>query len=222
MPERTNRMLSGRTKDASVSAGSMRFSQDSLPDAGSLIVDSRVTEVLDKGAGNGAFIYVESRARAASDDEPLFTVRRTIVARGDGGFDGSPGPGPKPHSVPASPPDLTCATQTRRDQALLFRLCGDPNPLHADPAVARGLGLQAPVLHGLCTYGIACRAILKTICEYDHTLIDSFDVRFSAPVFPGETLVTEMWQEANIVAFRVRSEERDVVVLNHGRCVLAT
>ncbi len=193
-----------------------------LVESGTLLLDSEVTEVFDKGAERGAVILTETRARTASDDEPSFTVRRTILARGDSGFGGPSGSGPAAHPVPRREPDLVSSFETRRGQALLFRLSGDRNPLHADPALAKRLGLPAPILHGLCSFGIACRAILKTICEYDQTLITELDVRFSAPVYPGETLVTEMWQEANVVSYRVRAAERDVVVLNHGRCVLAT
>jgi acyl dehydratase len=193
-----------------------------LPETGELLVDSRVSGVRDLGAGRGAFIEVELRGRARDQGTPLFTVLRTIVARGDGGF-GGPGERLRPlHALPARAPDLTSSLQTRRDQALLYRLTGDRNPLHADPVLARKLGLAAPILHGLCTWGIACRAILRTICEYDQTLIRSLEGRFSAPVIPGETLITEMWQEANIVSFRVRAAERDLVVLNHGRCELTT
>jgi len=165
---------------------------------------------------------VRSRARGVGDGEPVFTIERTFIARSDGGFGGAPGPKTGVHAIPRREADLTSNARVRRNQALLYRLCGDRNPLHADPLVAREAGFPRPVLHGLCTFGIACRAVLRTICEYDHTLIVGFDARFSAPVYPGETLVTEMWQDANIVSFRCRVVERDAVVLNHGRCVLAT
>ena len=193
-----------------------------LPDAGTLLLDSKVTAVHDKGPDKGAVIYTESQARRENDGGAVFTLGRTIIARADGGFGGSPGSGRQAHPIPKGEPDLSCTLRTRSDQALVYRLCGDRNPLHANPALARRLGFPVPILHGLCTSGIACRAILKTICEYDHTLINEFDVRFSAPVFPGETIVTEMWQEANIISFRVRVQERDLIVLNHGRCVLTT
>jgi acyl dehydratase len=193
-----------------------------LGESGTLILDSDVTDVFDKGTEGGAVILTETRARLANDDAPAFTVRRTILARGDGGFGGPAGSGPTVQPIPQREPDLVSSLPTRRDQALLFRLSGDRNPLHADPALAKRLGLPAPILHGLCSFGIACRAILKTICEYDQTLITAIDVRFSAPVYPGETLVTEMWQEANVVSYRVRAAERDLVVLDYGRCVLAT
>jgi acyl dehydratase len=102
----------------------------------------------------------------------------------------------------------------------LYRLTGDRNPLHADPELARSVGFEQPILHGLCTYGVACHAILRTICDYDHTLIDSLDARFSAPVLPGDTIATDMWQDGNLVSFQCRAVERDVVVVRNGRCVL--
>jgi acyl dehydratase len=145
---------------------------------------------------------------------------RTLIARGDGGFGGEPGTSPLPHPLPKREPDLSCDIKTRPDQALLFRLSGDRNPLHADPAVAKSVGFPGPVMHGRCTAGIACRAILRTICDYDFTLVTGFDVRFSAPVFPGDLITTEMWQDRNVVSFRCRVIERDSVVINNGKCTL--
>lgn len=193
-----------------------------LIDGDRLTLDSRVAAVRDLGRGRGAIVDVELTARDAAGGAPVYSITRTAFARGDGGFGGpAVARAPKP-AMPARSPDLTCRLETRPDQALLFRLCGDFNPLHADPALAQRVGLERPLLHGLCTFGIACRAILKTICEYDATLIRALDVRFSSPLYPGETVVTEMWQQANVVSFRARSVERDRLVLNHGRCVLAT
>ena len=103
---------------------------------------------------------------------------------------------------------------------MLYRLNGDRNPLHADPTLAKKVGFPVPILHGLCTYGTACVAILKTLCAYDHTSITGLDVRFSAPVYPGETIVTDMWCDAETVSFQCRLKERDVMVINNGRCTL--
>ncbi|UCG71322.1 MAG: MaoC family dehydratase N-terminal domain-containing protein [Chromatiales bacterium] len=192
-----------------------------LSDVGGVTLDSRVASLRDLGAERGALIQVDTDARGARGDT-LFTVQRTMLARADGGCGGSTDSGPAPHPLPDRRPDLACALETRPDQALLYRLSGDRNPLHADPRAARAAGFDRPLLHGLCTWGIACRGILATICEYDVTLMRSMDGRFSAPAYPGDTLVTEMWQQANVVSFRVRAAERDVVVLNHGRCELAT
>jgi acyl dehydratase len=192
-----------------------------LPAKGRLLTDSRVVSVFDKGADIGAVISVESEVRMAKDDTALFTVGSTVIARGDGGFDGPAGKGPEAHQLPNREPDMSCDLETQPDQALLFRLCRDRNPLHADPSLARQAGFERPLLHGLCTYGIACRAILKTICDYDFTLISGFNVRFTAPVYPGETITTEMWQDRNIVSFCCRVKDRDALVIDNGRCTLA-
>ena len=192
-----------------------------LPAKGRLLTDSRVVSVIDKGADIGAVISVESEVRLAKDDTALFTVGSTVIARGDGGFGGPIAKGPELHKLPNREPDMSCDLETRADQALLFRLCRDRNPLHANPSLARQAGFERPLLHGLCTYGIACRAILKTICDYDFTLISGFNVRFTAPVYPGETITTEMWQDRNIVSFRCRVKDRDVIVIDNGKCTLS-
>ena len=191
-----------------------------LPQDGELIADARVIEAYDKGADKGALIYTETTARTTTDDEPLFTTTSGIFARGDGGFGGATGPSPAPHPIPNRPPDASCQIRTREDQALLYRLNGDRNPLHVDPELATKVGFPVPILHGLCTYGTACLAVLKTVCHYDHTSITGFDVRFSAPVYPGETIITDLWQDGNIVSFECRVKERKVTVIRNGKCTL--
>ena len=191
-----------------------------LPPQGSLIADARVTECYDKGIGKGAVIYTETSVRSADDDTPMFTLGSTTFARGDGGFGGPSGSGPEPHRLPERAPDLTHVVETRPDQALLYRLNGDRNPLHADPELARRVGFPAPILHGLCTYGTTCRAVLQAICGYDHTRITGFDVRFSSPVYPGESIAVDLWQDGAILSFRCRVPARDVLVINNGRCTL--
>jgi len=192
-----------------------------LPPQGDLIADSRVTEAYDKGEGKGAVIYTEINVRDAKDGTPLYTLGSTTFARGDGGFGGPQGSGPAPHQIPDREPDQSCALEIRKDQALLYRLNGDRNPLHADPELAKRVGFPVPILHGLCTYGTACKAILQTICKYDHTRIKGQNVRFSSPVYPGETVVTDMWLDDDVVSFRCRIPERDnVVVINNGKCQL--
>jgi acyl dehydratase len=193
-----------------------------LPPEGELVAGARVTAAYDKGAGRGAVIYTETVVRSAADGEPMFTLVSSTFARGDGGFGGPAGSGPPPHAIPERKPDATVTLQTRKDQALLYRLNGDRNPLHADPDLARRVGFPAPILHGLCTYGVACRAILRTVANYDHTRITGFDVRFSSPVYPGEAIATDMWIDGPVVSFRCRIPERkDAVVINNGRCTLA-
>jgi acyl dehydratase len=193
-----------------------------LPPAGDLLINKRVVDVFDRGPKLGALVLLEAEGRQANDDTVLFTMGCTIVARGDGGFGGPNGKGIPPHRPPRREPDLSCDIDTREDQALLYRLTGDRNPLHADPRRAAELGFERPILHGLCTFGVACRAVLQTICEYDHTLIEEFDARFSAPVLPGDTITTDMWQDGNVVSFTCSVKERDAVVLRNGKCVLRT
>ena len=194
-----------------------------LPPEGELLADARVTEAYDKGPGKGAVIYTETKVRSAADGQPMFTLLSATFARGDGGFGGPAGSGPRPHALPARKPDGTATLPTRKDQALLYRLNGDRNPLHADPELARRVGFPAPILHGLCTYGVACRAILKEVAAYDHRRITGFDVRFSAPVYPGEAIATDYWVDGATVSFRCRIPSRqDVVVIDNGRCALAS
>ncbi len=193
-----------------------------LPPEGELIADARVAEAYDKGEGKGALVLIETDVRLKSDGQPLFKVGATVFARGDGGFGGPKGSGPEPHPTPDRAPDFTSELETRPDQALLYRLNGDRNPLHADPGLAKSVGFPVPILHGLCTCGTACRAIVTTICNYDHTMIRGFDLRFSAPVYPGETIITDMWRDGDIVSFQCRLKERDLVVVKNGKCTLAS
>lgn len=193
-----------------------------LPPEADILINKRVVEAFDWGPRKGAVILFEADGRLASDDTALFTLGCTVMARGDGGFGGPMGTGPRPHRAPRREPDLSCDIDTREDQALLFRLTGDRNPLHADPDEAAKVGFEVPILHGMCTYGIACRAILKTICDYDYTLIEGFDARFTSPVLPGDTITTDMWQDGNIVSFRCTVKARDTIVLRNGKCTLLT
>ena len=195
----------------------------SLPVAAMLLVNVRTKGVYDKGADKGALIVSETAIRLADSNEPLCTLQGTHFARGDGGFSaktGDTGTPPAPHPIPDRAPDLTCVLPTTANQALLYRLLGDGNVLHADPEAAQFAGFEKPILHGLCTYGICCHAVLKTVCDYRCEMIKSFDVRFSAPVYPGETIRVEMWRDGETVSFRALVEERNVVVINNGRCLL--
>ncbi|MES2195413.1 MAG: MaoC/PaaZ C-terminal domain-containing protein [Pseudomonadota bacterium] len=191
-----------------------------LPVAGELLANSRVAAVYDKGAGKGAVLLLGTAVRSAADGGPLFTFVMTIMARGDGRFGGPQGSGPEPHQLPDRTPDQTDLFETRPEAALLYRLNGDRNPLHADPKVAARVGFTRPVLHGLATYGFACRAVLRTVCNYDVGRLRSFDARFSAPVYPGDEIATDIWSDGDVVSFRCRVPGRDMVVLNNGRCLL--
>lgn len=192
-----------------------------LPPAAKLLANQKVSAVRDRGATRGASIVLESELRLARDDTVLCNVSRTMLARGDGGFGGDGGERVESHRVPEREADLSCSLPVRGDQALLYRLVDDLNPLHADPALARRAGFERPILNGRCTFGIACRAILQTICDYDFTLISGMQARFTAPVYPGDSLTTEMWQDGNVVSFRCAVAARRAVVVDHGRCTLA-
>lgn len=191
-----------------------------LPAIGNLLANQKVISVIDRGASQGAEIEIESELRRASDDTVICNLVNRIIARADGGFGGPPPIARERHKIPDREPDLICDLQTRPDQALLFRLSGDLNPLHVDPSAANNAGFESPLLHGRCTYGIACHAVMKTVCDYDFTLISGFDARFSSPVFPGDIVTTEMWQDRNIVSFRCKVNARNVVVINNGKCTL--
>ena len=188
---------------------------------GTVIGRTRVTEIIDKGAGKGALVYSERALIDAETGEQIVAVTQTTFCRGDGGFGGPARTAPPVHVVPQRAPDIVCERPTRPEAALIYRLSGDPNPLHADPAVARAAGFARPILHGLATFGIACHGILKSLCDSDVTWLKAISGRFSAPVFPGETIRTEMWRDGAVVSFRARVVERDVMALDNGRCELA-
>ena len=191
-----------------------------LPPSADILADYAIVGVADKGPQKGILVYAETRVRTASDNQPLFTAVGTVMARNDGGIGSGGISAPAPHLIPNRAPDRTRVIGTRPNQALLYRLNGDRNPLHSNPAMAALAGFRQPILHGLCTYGIACRAVLASVCEYEHTRIGRFDVRFSSPVYPGESIATDIWMDGDTVSFRCRVPERDVVVLNNGVCVL--
>lgn len=191
-----------------------------LPLNGTVKARTRVTGIVDKGEGRGALIYTERTGIDAASDEELFRVFHTSFARGDGGFGGPQGPLRPLQELPEREPDLICDLPTFAQQALLYRLNGDPNPHNADPRAARAAGFERPILHGLCTYGIAGHAILRACCDYRPQRLASLHVRLSAPTYPGDTIRTEMWREGACVVFRSKALERDVMVLNNGRADL--
>ncbi len=192
-----------------------------LPVEGALIGCSRITGIVDKGPGKGAILYSEREIADAATGTLYASVAQSAFCRGDGGFGGSSGPTWPVHPLPERAPDAVCDLPTLPQQALIYRLSGDDNPLHADPAVARAAGFERPILHGLCTLGIAGHALLKVCCGYDPTRLKSLSLRFSAPVFPGETIRTEMWRDGARISFRAKVAERDIVVLNNGLLELA-
>lgn len=192
-----------------------------LPPRCAVLADERMLDILDKGAGKGAVLIQERVVREAASGDALFTIISSIFARGDGGFGGKPHGGPALHEIPERAPDLVTECDTRPDQAFVYALSGDRNPLHRDPAFARAVGFERPILHGLCSYGTACRAVLSTLAAYQPERIKQFDVRFSKPVFPGETLVVEMWADGGTISWRASVKERPgTIALNNGLCLL--
>lgn len=187
-----------------------------LPTEGVLKATLRVTGVADKGVGKGAVMINE---RVITDDAgtKYATVRGLTFARGNGGC-GNGGEQPEPFpALPARPCDTEMTIPTLPQAALIYRLSGDYNPLHADPDVATKAGFKAPILHGLCTYGVAGYAVLATLCDHDPTRLKRFRCRFTSPVYPGETLRTEMWTDDNGPAFwRASVPARDNLAVAMG------
>ena len=204
-----------------------------IPPEGRARVSSRITGIFDKGPGRGLVVVCEQVLRDAASGESIATNVITNFARADGGIGFSSGPAPQPHALPNRPPDASVIGHTRPEQALLYRLCGDRNPLHADPETAKAAGFPRPILHGMCSYGFAARAVLQAACGYDAARLKGIGARISAPVYPGDVLRTEVWlgdddaasasdSNTRIVSFRMTVPARDgVVVLNNGRAEIA-
>jgi acyl dehydratase len=192
-----------------------------MPGIGNIVAESRVVGAWDKGQGKGAVISTETVLREKAGGDKLVTLLGSLFARGDGGFGGPKEGQPEPHQVPARVPDKSVDLSTQPGQALLYRLSGDRNPLHADPEFAKMAGFPRPILHGMCTYGITCRAVLQTYAGYDPKRFKSHGARFSAPVFPGETITVDMWKDANVISFEARVKARNVTVIKNGKTELA-
>jgi len=189
-----------------------------LPPQGRVIGRLRIDDIIDKGAGRGALMYTTREVLDAESGAVLCTITSTSFLRGDGGFGGPTGPVRPPHPLPEGPSEAHFDWTLGRHAALLYRLNGDWNPVHADPAVAARGGFSQPILHGLASYGVAGWSLAQLLCGGDAARITRLDLRFTAPVYPGETLRTEIWRlDQRAAAFRVRVPERDLVVLNNGR-----
>jgi acyl dehydratase len=191
-----------------------------MPASAAMVARHRVTRVVDKGEGRGATVTYDKDLFDTGSGKKIATITHTSFCRGDGGFsardgmtDSSP---PALRRVPDGPPDLIFELRTLPQQALLYRLLADRNPLHSDPATARKAGFDKPILHGLCTYGVATYALLASCCEHDPARLKTMFTRFSAPVMPGETIRMEMYRQPDGVAFRARVLERNVVALDSG------
>lgn len=187
-----------------------------LPAAGEVTSRMRIVEAVDKGPAKGALLYVETSLEDCASAAPLATLLSTVFARGDGGFGGPAQGGPVPHRLPDRAADMAMRQPVALNQAHIYRQSGDYNPLHVDPEFARAAGFPRPILHGLASYGMAMRHVLALGCEDDPTRVAGFSARFTAPVYPGETIETQAWVEDGGIGFRSRVVERDVIALDNG------
>ena len=184
-----------------------------------ITADSSVLDVFDKGKDKGAVIRHQTVLKDEKG-EKLATLVASRFARGDGGFGGPSEGQPEPHNVPTRAPERTVDISTRPDQALVYRLCGDRNPLHSDPEFAKRAGFPKPILHGMCTYGIICRGVLQTYADYDPSAFKQHAARFSSPVYPGETVTMELWKDGNVISFEAKVKARGATVIKSGKTVL--
>jgi len=181
-----------------------------LPAAGALSVVSEVADIQDKGEGKNAIVMLKATGSDPDSGAAVVETLTTLVIRGAGGFGGEPGQRPSAPEVPDREPDATVALPTREDQALIYRLSGDRNPLHSDPWFAALAGFPKPILHGLCTYGVAGRALVAALGDGDATRITAVSARFTSPVFPGETLSTSIWRlDGGRAVFRTQAAGPD-------------
>lgn len=186
-----------------------------LPTAGDFEITATVTGIYDKG--KAALVVLASEAVDAADGSPAFSLESSMFIRGEGGWGGERGPaseGPPPR--PERDPDHVVTYATRTDQALIYRLSGDRNPLHADPTFAALAGFDRPILHGLCSYGFTGRALLHTLCDSDPDAFRTMAARFSAPVMPGDTLDVSIWRDGGQAWFTTAVD--DTVVVDGGYC----
>jgi acyl dehydratase len=192
-----------------------------LPVEGIVIGKTEVANVLDKGKDKGALLMTRATVREKTGGDVVCTLTSTTFCRADGGFGGPSGPVEPPHPIPERTPDLTCDLPTLPQAALIYRLSGDYNPLHADPAYAKRAGFKMPILHGRATFSVAGHALLKACCGYDPSRLRSMQGRFSSPVYPGEVIRTEIWMDGAVAAFRATVPARKVTVINNGRAEIA-
>lgn len=186
-----------------------------MPVSGEVAVSEEITGIYDKG--KGALVATKSTAILVEDGQPLFDLTSSIFIVGEGGFGGDRGPSGKQNVAPEREADVTISYLTRPDQALLYRLSGDRNPLHADKAFSDVGGFPRPILHGLCTYGFTARALLHGLCDGDPTRFRSMAGRFTSPVLPGEDLTIRMWRgDDGASVFQTLGGDGRVVIDNGG------
>lgn len=188
------------------------FAPEQIPPTGSGIAVTRFTDIWDKG--DAAVIWSETTVTTPAG-KLLWTQRRSIFARGEGGFGGHRGPSGKV-STPDRTPDVEMSLAVMPQQALLYRLCGDRNPLHSDPDFAAAAGFPRPILHGLCTYGMTCKAIVDVLLDGDPSAVSSYSAQFAGVVYPGEVLQVALWEEPDrVVAAVVAPQRNDAKVLTN-------
>ncbi|MBW1686771.1 MAG: MaoC family dehydratase N-terminal domain-containing protein [Deltaproteobacteria bacterium] len=187
-----------------------------LPTSAETHSSGRVADVFDKG--KAALVITEYETRDEAGDL-LFTVRSSLFIRGEGGFGGPSGP-KVGNTPPERDPDGVVESVTLPQQALLYRLSGDKNPLHADPDFAKMAGFDQPIIHGLCSYGIACKAIVDHVLGGDPTRVARYQARFAGIGFPGETCLTSYWEEGDKVLLRMDSKERSAPIITNAAITL--
>ena len=183
-----------------------------LPTRAKVENSGKVVGVYDKT--KGATIVIETETKDENGN-PLCTNRFTCFIRGEGGFGGESGPAPG-NAAPDRSPDLVVESPTLPQQALIYRLSGDKNPLHIDPAMAALGGFDTPILHGLCSFGIVCKAAVDAALDGDVTKVARYAARFSGVVFPGETIVTSMWREGDTLLLAAKTKERETPVITNS------
>lgn len=187
-----------------------------LPASGLVLGKTVVEAVVDLGA-RGALLCTRSDLFDQASAELLTSTRSTNLCRGNGHFGGGDRLRSTPHRLPLGPPDLCCTLPSFVQSALIYRLSGDDNPLHADKEVAQSAGFQRPILHGLCLFGMVGHASLRVLCAYKPARLKRLWARFSTPLYPGESLRTSFWKQGSgSAAFKCHSVDRDVVVVRHG------
>ena len=186
-----------------------------IPVKGEVETTGEITGIYDKG--KGAVIEVTSTSVDTATGDPLFSGVMSAFIRGEGGFGGDRGPSGPKNVAPAREPDHTVTYQTRTDQALLYRLSGDRNPLHSDPAFAAFGGFDRPILHGLCSYGFTGRALLHAVCGSDPSRFTGMEARFSSPVLPGEALTIKAWETSDGQAIFQTAGGDGRIVIDAGR-----
>ena len=210
----------GADPDFALHSGQMIELHRVLDAPATVSVTGRVIAVHDKGRERGAVIVMRQEVVRASDAERIASLTTTCFARDMGGCGSVGEPAAAAHAVPVRPPDQKIAYVVRPDAALLYRLTGDRNPLHADPRAAKASGFARPILHGLCSFGMTCRAVLECIAEWQPGRIARHEARFSAPVYPGDNLHVALWRDGEEVSFEASVPERGVTAVSCGKTLL--